>query len=276
VGIIWQCRCISRDPGSIPGGSEVYWCISEPPFYFCPMGDANTLVIFEAQVKNVRKLESAKSILLKQINDQLVRDQKEAATALTKLYSLLYSTWCEAVFLKLLHTPYGFDANEIAQIVKEKNDQLEKGWEKCLQLAIKKVEGWDKSGDLPNHVHRLTRLFKEYIIDKATLRNKFAHGQWVTALNGDNNKVNTVITNQINGLDIIEIERWFFITQKFVEIIELMIETPKKHYRKNYYQLINDIDEYLQKTKKFDLATKVTLLKEKRSFHQRFGSKKKY
>ncbi len=39
-----------------------------------------------------------------------------SANVQTKILALVFSAWAEARFSKLIHTPYGFDLNEIRQI----------------------------------------------------------------------------------------------------------------------------------------------------------------
>jgi hypothetical protein len=239
--------------------------ISEPLFNFRLMGDLKTLEVYQAQVKNVQKIQSAHIVIKRHINDALASGHDSTVVGLTNVYCLLYSTWVEAAFLKLIHTPYGFEVFEVQQILKQKNIRLEDGLLKCLELSIKKVSGWAKSADLPNHIKVIEKLFDEYIIKVSILRNKFAHGQWAEALNRDNDSVNLEITKQIKLLTVIDIDKWFFITQKLINIIEFMIETPKRHYRNNYYQIILEIEEYLAKTNKYNLQDKINQLKKKRA-----------
>jgi hypothetical protein len=224
--------------------------------------------VYEAQVKNVRKIESSRRILKKHINDCLFRQHKAEADVLTSLYVLLYCTWYEAQFLKLLYTPYGFSGDEIAQVLdKKKYSTIEEKWNKLLSLAIQKVSGWDKSSELPNHLQTIKRYFEEYVIDKALLRNKFAHGQWVEALNSGNNKVNKEVTVKLRSITIVDVDIWFFVTGKLVEVMQMMIATPTKHYRRFYYTLFTEIEDYLERTKAYSVSKKVVMLGEKKSWH---------
>jgi hypothetical protein len=240
------------------------------------MGDSNTLEIFKAQVENVRKLESTRLILKKQINAALADGHNEVVTSLTQMYCLLYSTWCEAIFLKILHTPFGFDAAEVTQVLNQKNIRFEFGWEKCLELAFKKVQGWKNSSELPNHIQRIRNLLTHYILNKSIIRNKFAHGQWAIALNGENSRVNPELTALIKAIDFVEVDRWFFVSGKLTTIIEFLIETPGKHYRNNYYPLVVEIDNYLKKTNNYSVEKKRAQLRTKKEYYKNFTSKKNF
>lgn len=230
------------------------------------MGDINTLQVFNAQVTNIKGINSCRKILRKKINDCYANNHIAEANALTKLYCLLYSTWAEATFLKLINTPYGFDLNQIEQIIEHKNKRIGLGWEKCLELAFGKVQSWNKAGDLPNHLQKIRQLIEEYVISTATLRNKFAHGQWEVALNSDNNKVNNEISNEILKLDIVTIDKWFFIYERLAFIIEILIESPEVHYRNNYYTEIIKVEEFINESNTNTLSKKIKSLQEKRGY----------
>src|SRR5688500_16855775 len=122
------------------------------------MSSSTPSPVYQAQVKNVRKIESSRKILKKHINDCLFRHHQSEARALTNLYVLLYCTWYEAQFLKLLYAPNGCSDDEIAQVLdKKKYSTIEEKWNKLLSLAIQKVSGWDKSSELPNHLQTINR-----------------------------------------------------------------------------------------------------------------------
>ncbi len=76
------------------------------------------------------------------------------------------------------------------------------------------------------------------------------HGQWAQALNRDNDKINLEITDEMNAITIIDIDKCFFVSGKLITII-LEIET------------------YLQNTQSFTLSGKIKMLKNKKLFHRK-------
>src|SRR5712691_10074243 len=96
------------------------------------------LEIFIAQVENVRELDSAWRYLNRTINADLVKNNQQSAFLHTKLLALTYCAWLEALFSKVIHTPYGLDLAEIDQIKEaSRTDGIVSGWRKCIELALR-------------------------------------------------------------------------------------------------------------------------------------------
>ncbi|HIP13479.1 MAG TPA: hypothetical protein EYG93_10195 [Sulfurospirillum arcachonense] len=75
------------------------------------------------------------------------------------------------------------------------------------------------------------------------IRNKIAHGQWKKTLNRENTKLNNEITLKIQNLNIINLYRNKEAFESLQKILEDMIESPNKSYRKNYWVHITEFEE---------------------------------
>ena len=96
------------------------------------MNQTERLDVYRAQTKNVQKIEKALIQINRAINDAYKRGDMDSAEVHTKVMSIVFSAWVEAIFTKTIHTPYGFTLIEIQQIKQiQKNFSLEKGFEKC-------------------------------------------------------------------------------------------------------------------------------------------------
>ena len=177
--------------------------------------------------------------------------------ALKKLYALLYSSFVEVSFLKVVHTPYGFTENEISQILEQRN--LEQKWARCLELAFRRIDNMTNKGEVQNKKQILQRLIQTYIIESSQLRNKIAHGQWVVALNTENTAVNNDTTNRINGLDFVKVDVLFSLYAKISQVIEDLIESPHKTHFRDFYFHISELQNLVTQTKDWNLQSKVKL-----------------
>ena len=179
----------------------------------------------------------------------------------TKLLVVVYSAWSEASLSKIVHTPDGLSVSEI-QVIK-KQQKIEGKWKKCIDIAIKRASPGKKSGDLENRVRRLNQLIDEYIIQPSQLRNKIAHGQWSIALNQENTATNSLLSSQIHDLDPVIVEKWFEVHRHLAQIVEDIVESPKKAFHRDYWVHLTEIESYLDKTKNRDVHSKMLELKKK-------------
>jgi hypothetical protein len=182
----------------------------------------------------------------------------------TKVLALVFCAWVEANFSKVIHTPYGFNLDEIRQI-KEfyRANGLEKGWEKCIELGLRKVKNRKRSNYIPNIDQQLKRLVKDCVVEPSLIRNKIAHGQWEIALNRQNTSVNTELTKQLSELDAVTIDIWFRAHHYLAEIIESLIESPNRSFHRDYTVKIAELDNFLRESKGWSLDEKAKLLKRK-------------
>ncbi|MEW9537547.1 hypothetical protein MRBLRC7O_002806 [Agrobacterium radiobacter] len=228
------------------------------------MDDANRKAIYEAQCENVRALLAARKQIKTNINEALRSSKDHQAKALTKTLAVVFTAWVEASFSKLLHTPDGFDLDEIATIKAASSKNVVRGWEKCIEIAIQDHDA-DMSGFDQSDRDRLQVAVQDLIKDPSELRNKIAHGQWVRALNGKNTDVNEVATAAISELSVVKIDMWFDCQSKLSVIVEHLIVSPNKAFIKTYRNLMYQLETMYSQRSKWTLETKKSRLKQKKS-----------
>lgn len=198
------------------------------------------------------------------INRDLVFNNAVSAHLNTKLLALIYSAWSESAFLKTIHTPYGFELDEIRQIKAVwKNNGITSAWDKASTLAFRKVR--TRGGNyVPNASLKVDRLIKQYIEKPSQIRNKVAHGQWDVALNSKNTAENPDVTKALSELDVVKIDCLREGCIGLCTILESLIESPDKAFHKDYWECISSIEAHLEKTAKYTLAEKLSKLRARR------------
>jgi hypothetical protein len=235
-------------------------------FWSLSMNRDEQLAVFNAQTENVRYLQKTRKQIIRPINDSLREGHPDTAKLYTRLYVLLYSIWIEAIFSKLIHTPYGFSMNEIQQIKDEQtNNGLAQGWRKCVELGTYRIAPSPKGNYVPNVRQRILRIVKDYVDQPSVIRNKIAHGQWVNALNRANDSVNYDITRQLNDLDVVVIDKWFGVAEKLVQLVENLIESPERAFNRDYWGIVTELENYVEKVETWNLADKVKKLQDKKN-----------
>lgn len=219
------------------------------------MAEEKTYKLYQSYVENVREFQMAEKEIRRLINRALKTGKTQTVLIQTKLYALLYSTFSESRFMKMILTPYGFEQSELNEILKQGNI-LEK-WLKCLDVAFNKFFKQNKGSEIPNKKQDLSRLIKEYVIEPSVLRNKIAHGQFKIALNKKNTEINYEISEKIEKLDFVTIMKWFKINADLSDIIEELIESPSKAHYNNYYLRYQQLVAYLEKTKTWTTESKL-------------------
>lgn len=209
--------------------------------------------VFRACVENVRELKSKQRILNKLINDAIRNNRTDYLDTLTKMYALLYSSYAEISFLKLIYTPCGFGEDEIKEIIKKST--LEDKWNKCFDIAMYKIYGESDEADVIDKKIKLKTILEKYIIYPSKIRNKIAHGQWESCLNSKNERVNYDMTREIKSLDCVKIGILFNVYDRFQQCIEDMIESPRTHQR-DYKTIIDNLEAYVTKTMDWNLESK--------------------
>ena len=205
------------------------------------MDHAAKLAIFRAQTENVQSLKTAMRQVHRSINDALRANDQPRVGAFTKTYALLFCGWAEANFSKVLHTPYGFEIDEIEQVQAAKTNGIAAAWKKCVQLGLRHLDA--KRGSFkPNTQKKLEEIIDRHVFDPSLLRNKLAHGQWVVALNRENVAVQNDLTAKISALDVVAISAWIDGHRLLADLIEHLIESPKKAFMRDWYQYVVDIE----------------------------------
>lgn len=231
---------------------------------------ASVLEIFKCQNENIKLLEKGFSQINRAINIALIKNDSTALSIHTRLLALQYSVWAEAKFSKLIHTPYGFSPDEIQQIrTVQKQNGLEAGWKKCLELALRKVTASKSTGEIANIKQTISRLIVEYIIQPSILRNKIAHGQWKRAINRDFDKESTIYTTKLANLDPVIINKWKSVYGHISNLIEDLIESPNRAFRGNYWTHLTQLEEYLKKTESWTIEKKKQQLRLKQSYKKK-------
>ena len=234
------------------------------------MNNADRLQIFHAQTDNVRMLNQAQTQIKRAINSALRKGDKTSSQVHTKLLALVFCAWVEANFSKLIHTPSGFTLNEIHQIKEvQQNNSLEAGWKKCIELGLRKISNAGKSNYIPNVRKRINRIVDEYVVAPSKIRNKIAHGQWKIALNKSNTAKNNDITKELDDLDSVVISIWFQGQEYLSNIVETLIESPNRAFHRDYWTEIAKLEDFLQRSKNWNIDEKTKRLQSKPITHSR-------
>lgn len=236
------------------------------------MDQTAKLEVFKAQVKNARSLSSAMLQVHRSINHSLRVNDLPRAEAFTKIYALMFCAWAEANFSKVLHTPHGFELDEIGQVQAAKSDHgIAAAWKKCVEVGLLHLDA--KRGSFkPNAQKKLTKFIDGHVFDPSLLRNKLAHGQWVVALNRENTAVQVDMTTRIAALDIIKIGAWIEVHLLLAQLVEHLIESPKKAFMRDWHQYVTDIEG---KVVEFEARTLEEHVRRLRKKDEKTGAKAK-
>ncbi|WP_297944454.1 hypothetical protein [uncultured Fibrobacter sp.] len=212
--------------------------------------------------ENCRKAESVWKFSKRIFNDCLKRNKIAEAECQTKVLAILYCTIAESYYLKILYTPNSLSESEIQEVKDTtKFHGISKGWEKCLDIALKKCQAAPKGSHIPNVKQTVERLIKAYILDPSLIRNKFAHGQWSNALNSEQTKLNSEVTTKIQKLDVSEIEKCKYALTKLAQIMTDILASPNKAHMRDFWKLICELEEELDKRREWTFVSKKEKLK---------------
>lgn len=231
------------------------------------MDRAQQLIVFQSQTKNVKELDRAWRIAKISLNLALKNDRDTEARIHTKTLSLIYSAWTEALFSKLIHTPYGFELSEIENIKNIKG--MEAKWRRCLKLAKAKVllAPTFNSVQLSSAEIYIKELIIDYVKTPSTLRNRIAHGQWVVAFQGDSvTDISSDLTLAIEELNVVDLDNLKMGFKGLADIIEAMIESPNNAFVKDYTKVESDLKSNLSRRSGYTLAGHIQSLKEKYAY----------
>ena len=230
------------------------------------MGYSDMLHIFQAHTKNVRVIERAWRHVNRSVNLALRKDDHASAKMHTKLLCLIFTSWVEANFSKIIHTPYGFSQDEIDQIKNEWNTNgLGFAWKKALDLGLRHAShNASKSNYIPNVKRMVTSHINRYVIEPSIIRNKIAHGQWEIALNKNGDAHNEEVTTKLSDLNVVTLSRWFVAHRVLANILELLIESPQRAFHKYFWDEITRLDKHIKDTEKWTIDEKINKLKKKK------------
>ncbi|CAA6805006.1 MAG: Unknown protein [uncultured Sulfurovum sp.] len=230
----------------------------------------------------------------------------------TKLLALTYSAWSEAQFTQIVYTPNTFTDTQIANMLKDsgifnkwqilinytfiqikthhkvqkiertnqiKND-AENGWEQKLQ-EINQVY-CEKQKEIVYQKTTIKNYLENYVDKQSKVRNKIAHGQWLTALHPNNKmkfpekltnlqwseivvklnikdfqyhycefiqnfKINSTLTKELEELNVFSIMKEFEVHTILGDIIRHLVQSPNKEFNNNYYKNMEKLEIYLNK-----------------------------
>jgi hypothetical protein len=217
--------------------------------------------LYKLQSANVRQLSKVKKNLIKDINFYLRKSDHFQVELKTKLLALLYSAWSEAQFIQIVYTPSSFSLSEIRTIKLKKMSGIGDGWDEMVNIAIQKVDSSGMSSDLQEKKDKLIEIIEKYIGEPSQLRHKIAHGQWVHALNKKAEAIELDLTRRLQQLDYVEITKQFEVHKYLGLIIRDLVQSPNRGFDNNYLLNITKLENYLNKTTDWNMATKERLLK---------------
>lgn len=225
------------------------------------MTDDEIFELYKLQSHNVRKLNQVKSSLVQDINYSLKRSNDFQVEIKTKLLAVLYCAWSEAQFTQIVYTPSAFSQSEIENIKSfKKSKGIPEGWKQMTELALQKVGDWNKNSDLQNRRKELFKIIDSYIKVPSLLRNKIAHGQWFYALNTDNTAENPDLTKDLEELDSVQLIKRFEVHKYLGLMIRDLVQSPKRGFHQNYWVHMTALEEYLDKTKNWNIVDKKSKL----------------
>lgn len=228
----------------------------------CVMDNDQKLTVFQAQVENVRALESSIQQVRRSINSALRRNDASLSNSFTKVYAILFCAWAEANFSKVIHTPYGFSLDEIEQIWAKKSKGISAAWKKAAKLGVRHLDA-RRGSFLPNTLRTLSRAIDAHVFDPTLVRNKLAHGQWIVALNRPNDAIQDQLTDTIRELDIVKVDSWRFCHQHLAEMVESLIESPKKAFVRDWWGAVINLDAEMERSSQRNLADHLARLRSK-------------
>lgn len=219
--------------------------------------------LYVLQSKNVRKLKKVEANLVRTINTYLRKKDSFQVDLNTKLYALVYCTLSEAQFIQIVNTPDGFMDTEIEKIKAEKNrNGVVKAWELLFDMAFDKVNvTWNTNADLLSRRRELQNIIDNYIKTPSELRNKIAHGQWDFALNRENTAENTLKTQELNDLTVIQISIWSEVHQYLALIVRDLIQSPKNGFHRNYWTNLVKLQQFITESNGWTMGKRIVTLR---------------
>ncbi|MCH5146016.1 hypothetical protein JMF94_13075 [Desulfovibrio sp. UIB00] len=227
------------------------------------MTDSEKLIIYKSCVKNVRSHEKAFKAINMVINNCMSKNDMEGEKIHTKIAALLFCSWAESFFKKLIHTPHGFTTSEIIRINKVTN--VYGKWIKCLEIASAKIATDDNA--TKQHIKEyFESLCKEYIEKPSHLRNRIAHGQIEIALNSTNTAINIDLTNKLENLNIVTILQWKSVFELVSQGILYLIESWSKRGPEGYTQKVEEINTRMASVESWTIEKKRENIQRKKRF----------
>lgn len=166
--------------------------------------------LYDAHCRNVARVQKALDAIGRGLRHAISSSDASAEIALTRVYTVVLSTWAEVRLWKLLFEEDAFTWRERAEIAgtdvlgqkrshqkrpphapPAQRSQTDK-WRLIVLFAFRKHYGGDERASEGGHANdrpverrdQLLSLFDQHLAEIVTGRNKLAHGQWEVLLNG--------------------------------------------------------------------------------------------
>lgn len=233
------------------------------------MPDKSTIHLYKAYAVNVKDFMIAEAEIRRTLNRSLKKNKAVSLNVQTKIYALLFCTFSESNFMKMILTPYGFRQDFIIEIINQ--GSIREKWYKCLELAFKENAKKNKGSEVPNKTQELKKIIDKYIIDPSILRNKIAHGQLTIALNRKNTALNIDETQKLKQLDFVRIQILFQINLQLTSIIEDLIESPDKAHHKFYCGKYQALEAFINRSSSWSASTKMNTKSMKKTIEYNKG-----
>ncbi|WP_196363635.1 hypothetical protein, partial [Vibrio anguillarum] len=190
-------------------------------------------------------------------------DKQRVASYHTRMLALIFASYAEASFSKLINTPHGLSHEKREQIRNVAKRNIYQGWLECLNCVVELIDN-DEAYKEQVRV-TISKIIENYIKEPSEIRNKIAHGQWVSALNSSNTSYMEETSNKIAALTCVDLIKYKISLTSLCSIIEDLIESPNKAHKKFYQR---NIDVYFSKQDdmaRWTLESKISKLKLKRT-----------
>ena len=209
----------------------------------------------------------------------------------TKLLALTYSAWSEAQFVQIVYTPNAFTTIQINTMLNKTSGIVNK-WKLLIEYTFIKIRNQiedytdnnqeEKLIEIENQEKEIKNYLENYIEKQSKVRNKIAHGQWLTALHSKNKikfpkkltnlqwsdtvvklnikdfqyhycefiqnfKIDSTLTKELEELNVFSIMKEFEVHTILGDIIRHLVQSPNKEFNNNYYKNMKRLEKYLNK-----------------------------
>lgn len=197
------------------------------------------------------------------INGQIEEDKMQVLAG-TRLYTFLLCSWLETKLHIIVYEKSSVGFTDAERLLIEQRKEMEKKWKVCFNLALCKGCSISYAGHEPDLEKKSDSLFMGYpsvlrtydiifnyldmIKGAISVRNRLAHGQWMTQLNSaSDNYADGEIKSFINSYNnIMKLDLLFQMFEEISEVISsYVIYKERETTRANSFN--NKIDAHIKK-----------------------------
>lgn len=131
------------------------------------------------------------------------------------------------------------------KIINQIKCNAENGWKEKLQEINQTYI--ERELEIEHQKTTIENYLENYIDKQSKVRNKIAHGQWVIALEPNNKNIDTILTEELENLNVVSIMKEFEVHTILGDIIRHLVQSPNKEFDKNYQTNIKKLEIYLNK-----------------------------